>query len=85
MQRENNKATIRSAVNFVAAGFFMTISNPVDLIRIRMQTMTELVEVGALQRSYEGIIDCIKRVKNEEGLRAFWKGNGANVLRFYSS
>lgn len=64
MIKETENSTLRSAATLASAGLAMTISNPFDLIRIRMQTMTELVEVGTLHRSYEGIIDCIRRVKN---------------------
>lgn len=41
--------------------------------------------MGKLQKSYEGILDCARRVTKEEGIRAFWKGNAANLTRFYTS
>lgn len=50
-----------------------------------MQTMPELIELGLLKSSYNGIADCVSRVLKEEGSIALFKGNGANLLRFYSS
>lgn len=44
-----------------------------------------MVDHGLLETSYEGVIDCVKRIKHEEGIGAFWKGNGCNLLRFYAS
>jgi hypothetical protein len=50
-----------------------------------MQTMPELVKMGTLNRVYSGVIDCMKRVRIEEGPRAFFKGNAAKLIRFYCS
>ena len=63
----------------------MTASNPFDLVRIRMQTMPEMMDLGYLDRAYKGVTDCLNRVLSEEGRLAIFKGNGANLLRFYSS
>lgn len=82
---ESNNHSFKSALAVAGAGLSMAMSNPFDLIRIRMQTMGELVEMGVLQRSYAGVLDCMRRVRQEEGLWAFWKGNSANLLRFYGS
>lgn len=41
--------------------------------------------LGKLNEHYSGLIDCTKRIQCEEGLKAFWKGNGAKLMRFYSS
>lgn len=42
-----------------------------------------MLKQGTLEKRYEGIADCFKRVKNEEGVRAYWKGNFTNVLRYF--
>lgn len=34
---------IKTAGNLMGAGAAMTIANPIELVRIRMQTMSELV------------------------------------------
>lgn len=82
---EKKNSYMKAIASFAGAGAAMTLANPVELVRIRMQTMSELVELGTLNRSYSGVLDCMKRVQCEEGLKAFWKGNAAKLIRFYCS
>lgn len=32
---------------------------------------------------YKGFLDCLTRVYKEQGLYSFWRGNIANVMRFF--
>ena len=34
-------------------------------------------------KKYDGIMDCARRVSSEQGNLAFWRGNLANVLRYF--
>lgn len=34
-------------------------------------------------KKYIGIVDCFSRVSKEEGILALWRGNLANVLRYF--
>jgi len=45
--------------------------------------MDEMIKAGTLEKKYAGIMDCGKRVASEEGVKALWKGNGTNVLRYF--
>jgi solute carrier family 25 (mitochondrial adenine nucleotide translocator), member 4/5/6/31 len=36
-----------------------------------------------LRVPYKGPVDCARRVYLEQGLRSFWRGNLANVLRYF--
>merc|ERR1712141_873458 len=38
---------------------------------------------GVLDRPYNGVLDCTKRVLKTEGIIPFWRGNLANVLRYF--
>merc|ERR1712147_107658 len=38
---------------------------------------------GGLDKKYTGIGDCFSRVYSEQGLNAFWRGNLANVIRYF--
>lgn len=38
---------------------------------------------GRLDRPYDGIADCFKRVAREEGVFSLWRGNFTNVLRYF--
>jgi len=50
---------------------------------MRIQNMDEMIKKGTLDRPYNGIADCFNRIKNEEGVKALWKGNFTNVLRYF--
>ena len=43
----------------------------------------EMIKQGRLDKPYNGVIDCTKRVLTTEGVYPFWKGNLANVLRYF--
>ena len=32
---------------------------------------------------FEGVVDCFSRVYREQGLLSFWRGNGANIMRYF--
>lgn len=67
----------------VSASISKTLAAPIELIKLRIQNMDEMLKNGSLDRKYNGIVDCGKRVVAEEGFPAFWKGNFANVLRYF--
>ena len=60
-----------------------TIMSPVERIKILMQTMDSNPKVlsGEIE-PYKGIGDCFARVKAEQGVAAFWRGNLVNCLRY---
>jgi solute carrier family 25 (adenine nucleotide translocator) protein 4/5/6/31 len=67
----------------VSAAVSKTIAAPIELIKLRIQNMDEMLKNGALDKKYEGIMDCGRRVVAEEGPKSLWKGNFANVLRYF--
>merc|ERR1712088_243818 len=42
-----------------------------------------MIKQGRLDKPYAGVIDCTKRVLATEGVVPFWRGNLANVLRYF--
>jgi len=60
-----------------------TVMAPVERVKLLMQTQDSNPAVlsGQVQR-YKGIGDCFKRVQAEQGLKAFWRGNLVNCLRY---
>ncbi|EAR94678.1 ADP/ATP transporter on adenylate translocase (macronuclear) [Tetrahymena thermophila SB210] len=67
----------------VSASISKTIASPIEVIKMRVQNQDEMIKQGALDKRYNGIVDCSKRILNEEGAKAFWKGNWTNVLRYF--
>jgi len=75
------------AVNFlmggVSAGVSKTLAAPIELIKLRIQNMDEMIKTGKLDRPYTGISNCFSRIVADEGVPALWKGNWTNVLRYF--
>jgi solute carrier family 25 (adenine nucleotide translocator) protein 4/5/6/31 len=42
-----------------------------------------MIKQGRLDRKYNGITDCFKRTMADEGLVSLWRGNTANVIRYF--
>ena len=42
-----------------------------------------MLNSGRLERKYSGIIDCFSRVTKKEGVLSLWRGNTANVIRYF--
>jgi len=75
------------AINFlmggVSAGVSKTLAAPIELIKLRIQNMDEMIKSGKLEKPYTGIANCFSRIRTEEGNAALWKGNWTNVLRYF--
>jgi solute carrier family 25 (adenine nucleotide translocator) protein 4/5/6/31 len=67
----------------VSAAISKTCASPIEVIKMRIQNMDEMLKKGTLDKPYKGIIDCGTRVHHEEGLKALRKGNFTNVLRYF--
>ncbi|KAL4511634.1 hypothetical protein ABPG72_012479 [Tetrahymena utriculariae] len=67
----------------ISASISKTIASPIEVIKMRVQNQDEMIKQGALDKRYNGIVDCSKRIFTEEGPKAFWKGNWTNVLRYF--
>lgn len=42
-----------------------------------------MLKAGTLDKPYTGIVNCTQRVMAEEGVKSLWKGNFANVIRYF--
>merc|ERR1719495_2341898 len=42
-----------------------------------------MIKQGRLDKPYNGVVDCTMRVLKTEGVYPFWRGNLANVLRYF--
>ena len=72
-------------VSWSFIGSCLTLNNPFDLIRFRLQVMPLLYEQGHLFRLYRGCFDCGRKIFKNEGPRAFFKGNLSNLMRMIPS
>lgn len=67
----------------IAAAVSKTAAAPIERVKLLIQTQDALLKKGVLDRRYDGIIDCGKRTMTNEGFASFWRGNLANILRYF--
>lgn len=61
-----------------------TIVAPIERVKLLLQTQDSnpRIKSGEIPR-YTGIINCFSRVSAEQGIASFWRGNLANVVRYF--
>jgi len=67
----------------VSAAVSKTAAAPIERVKLLIQNQDEMIKSGRLAEPYRGIGDCFKRVIQEEGFGQLWRGNLANVLRYF--
>jgi len=67
----------------VSAAVSKTAAAPIERVKLLIQNQDEMIKSGRLQNPYKGIVDCFKRVIAEEGFVSLWRGNLANVIRYF--
>jgi solute carrier family 25 (adenine nucleotide translocator) protein 4/5/6/31 len=67
----------------VSAAVSKTAAAPIERVKLLIQNQDEMIKQGRLKEGYKGIADCFRRVSAEEGIAAFWRGNLANVIRYF--
>jgi solute carrier family 25 (adenine nucleotide translocator) protein 4/5/6/31 len=71
------------ALGGVAAAISKTAAAPIERIKLLLQNQDEMIKQGRLSKPYSGVGDCFRRVMAEEGVGSLWRGNLANVLRYF--
>jgi solute carrier family 25 (adenine nucleotide translocator) protein 4/5/6/31 len=67
----------------VSAAVSKTAAAPIERVKLLIQNQDEMLKSGRLSEPYKGINDCFQRVIKEEGVAQLWRGNTANVLRYF--
>jgi len=76
------------AADFAAGGISGAIAKtataPIERVKLIIQTQdaNPMIKSGEVAR-YTGIGNCFTRVYQEQGLKAFWRGNFTNVIRYF--
>lgn len=65
-----------------AAAISKTAVAPIERVKILLQVQ-DAQKTIAVEKRYKGIIDVLVRVPKEQGLVALWRGNLANVIRYF--
>jgi solute carrier family 25 (adenine nucleotide translocator) protein 4/5/6/31 len=67
----------------VSAAVSKTAAAPIERVKLLIQNQDEMIKQGRLAKRYEGIGECFRRTSAEEGVISFWRGNTANVIRYF--
>ncbi|XP_022196757.2 ADP,ATP carrier protein 2 [Nilaparvata lugens] len=74
------------AKDFVAGGVAAAISKttvaPIERVKLLLQVQHISKQIPEDQR-YKGMVDCFIRIPKEQGFSAYWRGNMANVIRYF--
>lgn len=71
------------ALSGTAAIASKTIAAPIERIKLLVQNQGEMLKSGRLATPYSGVGDCFKRTIADEGFMSLWRGNTANVIRYF--
>jgi len=66
----------------VSAAVSKTIVAPIERVKLLLQVQDASSTIKAEDR-YNGIVDCFQRVIKEQGFASLWRGNLANVVRYF--
>merc|ERR1712100_724154 len=73
-------------MNFLAGGVSAAVSKtivaPIERVKLLLQVQYANPNIPKEQQ-YSGIGDCFSRVVAEQGVLALWRGNLANVIRYF--
>lgn len=82
-----DKRKLGFAENFmlsgVAAAVSKTAAAPIERVKLLVQNQAEMIKQGRLDKPYAGVVDCTVRTFKNEGIIPFWRGNLANVIRYF--
>jgi len=74
------------AKDFLAGGIAAAISKtavaPIERVKLLLQVQHVSKQIAA-DKQYKGIMDCFVRIPREQGFLSFWRGNLANVIRYF--
>jgi len=72
--------------DFLAGGISAAVSKtavaPIERVKLLLQVQHVSKQLTP-DKQYKGMIDCFVRIPKEQGFLAFWRGNLANVIRYF--
>ncbi|KAL8527531.1 hypothetical protein ACS0TY_005395 [Phlomoides rotata] len=87
VQAPQEKGLASFAIDFMMGGVSAAVSKtaaaPIERVKLLIQNQDEMIKAGRLSEPYKGIGECFKRTVSEEGFGSLWRGNTANVIRYF--
>jgi len=85
-EKKNLADPISFIKDFAAGGISAAISKtavaPIERVKLLLQVQHISKQISEEKR-YKGIVDCFVRIPREQGFLSFWRGNLANVIRYF--
>lgn len=70
------------AAGGMAGGISKTVVAPIERVKLILQTQDASTQITKETR-YKGILDAFRRIPAEQGMSSLWRGNLANVIRYF--
>uniref|UniRef100_A0A6N2JYA3 ADP,ATP carrier protein n=1 Tax=Salix viminalis TaxID=40686 RepID=A0A6N2JYA3_SALVM len=87
VQAPSEKGLAGFAVDFLMGGVSAAVSKtataPIERVKLLIQNQDEMIKAGRLSEPYKGIGECFGRTIKDEGMMSLWRGNNANVIRYF--
>lgn len=72
--------------DFIAGGVAAAISKttvaPIERVKLLLQVQHASKQIS-VDKQYKGMVDCFIRIPKEQGFLSYWRGNLANVIRYF--
>uniref|UniRef100_A0A023GKH9 ADP/ATP translocase n=1 Tax=Amblyomma triste TaxID=251400 RepID=A0A023GKH9_AMBTT len=86
MAEKKDTQVISFLKDFIAGGVAAAISKtsvaPIERVKLLLQVQHVSKQITP-DKQYKGMIDCFVRIPKEQGFLSFWRGNLANVIRYF--
>jgi len=79
--RDTLDAATDVAVVIISSFISKSVVAPLTRVTALLQSNYEIVRQGRMERPYSGAIDCFVRIKDQEGILSFWRGNSIHLTR----
>ncbi|XP_067640143.1 ADP,ATP carrier protein-like [Eurosta solidaginis] len=66
----------------ISAAIAKTAMAPIERVKLLLQVQAISKQISS-DKQYKGIIDCFVRLPKEQGFLSYWRGNLANVIRYF--
>lgn len=66
----------------LAGGISKTVVAPIERVKLILQTQDASTQISQDKR-YKGIFDAFRRIPAEQGVSSLWRGNLANIIRYF--
>jgi len=85
--KKGGKDVTAFAIDFLMGGVSAAVSKtaaaPIERVKLLIQNQDEMIKQGRLDKPYKGIGECFSRTIKDEGFGSLWRGNLANVIRYF--